>query len=95
MSQYTQQDLDLIEVAARAAGYEVRRYRVRELEVVHVREPGGEWRYFNPMEDDAEAFRLMVRAAVCGTAYSMQTWDTGFAGMRRIVVRAAAECSHG
>jgi len=51
-------DLEMIESAARAAGYEVRRYRVRELEVVHVREPGGEWRYFDPLKHDADAFAL-------------------------------------
>lgn len=58
MGQATTEDLDLIEAAARAAGYEVRRYRVRELEVAHVREPGGVWRYFNPLKHDADAFAL-------------------------------------
>lgn len=58
----TPDDLDLIEAAGRAAGYETRRHEVRGLEAVHVREPGGsEWRYFNPLGDDAEAFRLSVR----------------------------------
>ncbi len=56
-------DLELIEAAAQAAGYETQRYRVRELEVVYVREDGGEWEYFDPLQDDAHAFRLMVRMA--------------------------------
>lgn len=52
-------DLDLIEAAARAAGYEVRRYRVRELEVVHVK-VDGQWAQFDSLRWDGDAFRLLA-----------------------------------
>ncbi|WP_454731484.1 MULTISPECIES: hypothetical protein [Cupriavidus] len=52
-------DLDQIEAAARAAGYETRRYRVRELEVVHIG-VGDQWALFDPRRSDVDALRLMV-----------------------------------
>lgn len=42
-----------------AAGYEVRRYRVRELEVVHVG-VGDQWALFDPRRHDGDAFRLQI-----------------------------------
>lgn len=54
-------ELQLTERAAAAAGYEVRRFRARDLVVIHVRETGGPWRYFAPLDCDAEAFALQVR----------------------------------
>ncbi|AOY90541.1 hypothetical protein BKK79_00890 [Cupriavidus sp. USMAA2-4] len=85
------EDLDLIEAAGRAAGYEVRRYRVRELEVIHVREQGGTWRHFNPLADDGEAFRLAVRCPfldlkwVAAEAWHAESSEEG----RRRYARAA------
>lgn len=55
-------DLNLIEAAALAAGYEVRRYRVREREVVHVK-VGDTWALFDPRRFDGDAFRLQI---ACG-----------------------------
>jgi len=58
-------DLDLTEKAARAAGFEVRRYRARDLVVIHVREQGGQWRQYGPLTDDGDALRLAVRLGLC------------------------------
>lgn len=57
-------ELLLTERAAAAAGYEVRRFQARDLEVVQVREAGGPWRYFAPLDSDAEAFALQVRVCM-------------------------------
>lgn len=54
------EDLNLTERAARAAGFDVQRFRARDLVVIQIREPGGQWRQFDPLNDDAETFRLMV-----------------------------------
>ncbi|KWR88794.1 hypothetical protein [Cupriavidus sp. IDO] len=87
-------DLALTEQAARAAGFEVRRYRVRDLEVIHVREPGGSWRRYDPLNNDGEAFRLMVSLCLAGFVYGMESKAHGAPALRRVIVaRAAAEAS--
>ncbi|CAG2132380.1 hypothetical protein [Cupriavidus numazuensis] len=53
------EELAMIEAAARAAGYEVRRFRVRELEVVHVG-VGDQWALFDSLRHDGDAFRLQI-----------------------------------
>lgn len=56
---YTETELAQIESAALAAGYEVRRYRVREMEVVHIG-VGDQWALFDPRRHDGDAFRLQI-----------------------------------
>ncbi|MGO4151402.1 hypothetical protein [Cupriavidus sp. YAF13] len=56
-------DLNLIEAAARAAGYEVRRYRVREQEVVQVTVGDDLWAQYDPLHWHGDAFRLQI---ACG-----------------------------
>ncbi|AGW94616.1 hypothetical protein N234_31710 [Ralstonia pickettii DTP0602] len=99
---FTAMDLELIERAARRAGFEVRRFRARDLEVVQVLEPGGQWRFYDPLHDDADCFRLMVACdvpplsgmtgLVCAGCASekIAAHPTRLAAVRRAVVRAAA-----
>ena len=56
---YTEEELVQIEAAALAAGYDVRRYRVRWIEVVHVG-VGDQWALFDPKRHDGDAFRLQI-----------------------------------
>ncbi|QEZ47198.1 hypothetical protein D2917_23910 [Cupriavidus oxalaticus] len=95
-------DLDLIERAGRRAGLEVRRFRARDLVVVQVRGQGGQWRFYDPLHDDADCFRLMVACdvpplsgmtgLVCAGCVSEEiaAHPTRLAAVRRAVVRAAA-----
>ncbi|MDF3837139.1 hypothetical protein P3W85_29910 [Cupriavidus basilensis] len=97
------EDLNLTERAARAAGFEVQRYRARDLEVVQVREPGGQWRQFDPLSDDAETFRLMVDCdvppipgttaiiAAGGAVEMISNNPSRRAACRRAIVRAVAK----
>jgi len=90
----SESDLALTEQAAHAAGFEVRRYHARDLEVIHVREPGSNWRHYDPLNDDGEAFRLMVILCLAGFVYGMESRAYGAPSLRRaIVTRAAAEAS--
>jgi hypothetical protein len=72
-------DLNLIEAAARAAGYEVRRYRVRELEVVHIG-VGDQWALFDPRRSDIDAFRLQVDCRLSVTVGEKAVAVTAFTG---------------
>ena len=97
------EDLNLTERAARAAGFYVQRYRARDLVVIHVREPGGQWRQFDPLNDDAETFRLMVDCdvppqpgtsaiiAAGGVAEWISRHPDRRAACRRAIVRAVAK----
>ncbi|MBB3010659.1 hypothetical protein [Cupriavidus alkaliphilus] len=69
------EEIVMIEAAARAAGYEVRRYRVRDLEVVHVG-VGDQWALFDPRRHDGDAYRLLVDCKLSlrvGTKHAVAT----------------------
>ncbi len=97
------EDLMLTERAARAAGFEVQRFRARDLEVIQIREPGGQWRQFDPLNDDAETFRLMVDCdvpphpgmtsiiAAGGVVEQLANHSNRRAACRRAIVRAVAK----
>lgn len=72
-------DLNLIEAAARAAGYEVRRYSVRELEVVHVK-VGDAWALFDPIRFDGDAFRLAIACNLTISTGASRALATAFPG---------------
>jgi hypothetical protein len=103
-------DLDLIEAAGRAAGYEVRRYRVRELEVVQAM-VNGQWAQYDPLRWAGDAWRLQVdclMAVEVGDAFafarvrvgagSLMTQepigDDAGAAARRAITRAAEALHH-
>lgn len=79
MNHSTKAELAMIEAAARAAGYEVRRYRVRELEVVHVG-VGDQWALFDPPRHDADAFRLQVDCRLSVAVGSRHATATAYPG---------------
>lgn len=97
------EDLILTERAARAAGHEVQRFRARDLVVIQIREPGGQWRQFDPLNDDAETFRLMVDCdvppsrgttaiiTVGGVVEQLASHSNRRAACRRAIVRAVAK----
>jgi len=96
-------DLELIERAARRAGFDVRRFHARDLEVVQVRERGGQWRFYDPLHDDGDCFRLMVACDVPpqsgyttivsagGVMERLGRHPSRLAATRLAVVRAAAK----
>lgn len=106
MNGNTEAELAMIEAAARAAGYEVRRYRVRSLEVVHIG-VGDQWALFDPFRHDGDAFRLQIdcrlsvavgATRVTATAYPgggaltllEDLGDNPVAAVRRAITGAAA-----
>ncbi|QRQ86267.1 hypothetical protein [Cupriavidus oxalaticus] len=106
MKPYSKEEIELIEAAAHAAGYDVRRFRVRELEVVHVG-VGDQWALFDPKRHDGDAFRLQIdcrlsvnvgREHAIATAYPggvaltllEAIGDNASAAVRLVITRAAA-----
>ncbi|KVC60528.1 hypothetical protein WI73_04730 [Burkholderia ubonensis] len=63
--------LDMLELAARAAGWESKRHTVRDLTAVHVR-PCIEsaWRAFDPLGSRADAFELSTAARIDVTHFA-------------------------
>jgi hypothetical protein len=57
--------LEILEFAAKAAGWMTRRYSVRELTVVHVREnETANWRMFDSLKSPLDAFELAAAARI-------------------------------
>lgn len=95
-------DRDLLEMAAKAAGYEVLTKNAKlEPEIYD-----GEWRPWNPLTDDGDALRLAVKLGLCVLCHATQveySMGGGIVGIvveqkfrdetstRRAIVRAAAE----
>ena len=93
---------ELLELAAKAAGYRV---WVKEV-TVRIWHPNTEWTTWNPLTYDGDALRLavklslspMMRTLGCdttdlnGTAGAYEKWGNDpYAATRRAIVRAAAE----
>jgi hypothetical protein len=83
-------DRELLEAAAKAAGMDI---EWQPCGWAHNNETGCEW---NPLTDDGDAFRLMVRCLPFYTVcYSREDYEAcnrdGLAATRRAIVRAAAE----
>jgi hypothetical protein len=99
MSQRT--DKELLELAAKAAGYETKHDKHGgEIRI----KSGNIWPCWNPLTDDGAAFRLAVKLDMnvdvqgayirvdCGDDFvNEQSKDTPIAATRRAIVRAAAE----
>lgn len=96
-----EQDRELLEAAARAAGYH---YRPNSSAIVKDGIPGN----WNPLHSDADAFRLMVDMktsmsfrlgmvlAICDGHHMPEcTYPDKHAATRRAIVRAAAAMSEG
>ena len=103
-------DRDLLELAAKAAGYEVVWGDVTTFadgtvvdcsDMLYIKTNGAYW---NPLSDDADAFRLAVKlrmdlmlysttkgAFIKGQQHAEQEGDDPYAATRRAIVRAAAE----
>lgn len=94
-------DRELLELTAKAAGYEV------ELTSPYEAKIDGEWQEWNPLEYDSHALRLAVKLTleidVCHTGIAVRTPDgikvlvdskeqpDAYAATRQAIVRAAAE----
>lgn len=93
-------DRELLELAAKAAGYQIEDREGGALAIVR----DGRWWLWNPLTDDGDVFRLAV---TCDIAFMLETerasattntglrcteWlgDDPFAATRRAIVRAAA-----
>lgn len=74
-------DLDLIEAAGRAAGYEVRRHRIHTQEVVQVKVSDSLWAQYDPLHWHGDAFRLQIACGLTvktGPLYAMAiAWPGG------------------
>jgi len=95
-----QTDRELLELAAKAAGYEPQGMEDGMLYLFGVQEG------WNPLEDDGDALRLMVvlgiraepmasycvayAGSVCAEQFTERSGDDRPAAMRRAIVRAAA-----
>ena len=93
-------DRELLEKAARAAGYKWRWYvaPVGQLFQIH---DGFLWNYWSPLTDDGDALRLAVRLNIPVIPYDDETstgtmgvvatnWSSKEENTRRAIVRAAA-----
>lgn len=96
-------DRELLEKAAKAAGYEHRTDPYHPGRVF-IRHAGHEWQYFDPLNDDGDALRLAVKLRITLTMFKtfvraevdempdvMEDDQPGpYAATRRAIVRAAA-----
>lgn len=93
-------DRELLELAAKAAGYEV----VSQGADYWLAEDGVSIKHWNPLTDDADALRLAVKLNIHQTNSNTDAWATTlkvtaiealrsdpYAATRRAIVRAAAE----
>jgi hypothetical protein len=88
------EDRELLELAAKAAGYRVREYAPGKFHC----DGGvadGVWMFWNPIDDDGDAFRLMVKVLQDETI-DWLIWEHGgnvesTADVRRAITRVAAE----
>jgi len=104
-------DRELLELAAKAAGYEVLASPGFEIEIYD-----GEWRKWNPLTDDGDALRLAVKLRlecmyeatelgpchcqfwIAGEGFKQVTEhlnDDPYAATRRAITRAAAAIGEG
>ncbi len=89
-------DRELLEAAARAAGFANYTMRGDSVFVETGAARGDAGYYWNPLTDDGDAFRLMVKCLPFYTVcYSREDYEAcnqdGLAATRRAIVRAAAE----
>lgn len=96
------EDRELLELAAKAAGYGLREYSKETLHSDEGR--GNAWMVWNPLRDDGDALRMAVRLGMLAT-YSGERFELFQAAYRqcldedmkpseatrRAIVRAAAE----
>ena len=89
-------DRELLELAAKAAGYHIWA-RDHTYDIWH---PNTEWTTWNPLTDDGDAMRLAVKLYInIGEAQELMHDELGnatyhsdpYAATRRAIVRAAAE----
>jgi hypothetical protein len=63
--------LDMLELAAKAAGWEVKRHTVRDLTAIHIRPHAtATWRAFDSIGSRADAFELSSAARIDVTHFS-------------------------
>ncbi|MBB3259968.1 hypothetical protein F4827_005040 [Paraburkholderia bannensis] len=89
--------LSMIELAAEAANFEHRRYRVRDIEAIHVRACGSpEWRFFNPLVRDSDAAELGARLRIDVLHFATHvTASAGFQGVRHSALdEIGLTCNH-
>ena len=93
-------DRELLELAARAAGYEyecVSHTGYPEGDQHQIRSASGSLIDWNPLTDDGDALRLAVQLGLLGAPFMTLAWiealgdSDPFAATRRAIVRAAAE----
>ena len=88
-------DKELLELAAKAAGYDETRVCIDEL--FWVLTDSDDWHPWNPLTDDGDALRLAVKLGLLAddgyTAMFCNALDkeNPYAATRRAIVRAAAE----
>lgn len=83
-------DRELLELAAKAAGIEL---RWSNEGVAYAQRDDGYWGVWNPLTDDGDALRLAVKLAL-DIEFILEDVPEGFdpyADTRRAIVRAAAE----
>ena len=96
-------DREMLELAARAAGYVFGEYGGKPARQVTTK-IGAAWIYWNPREDDGDALRLAVKLGMHITNSETDAWastyavdatepisNDPYAATRRAIVRAAAE----
>lgn len=102
-------DRELLEAAARAAGYRLGEPTGADDGSYNVYEPDGTHDHWNPLTDDADALRLAVKLGLRldlrwqtneVTVYGASRVDEGvrgdpYAATRRAIVRAAAAMAEG
>ena len=99
-------DRDLLELAAKAAGWDTNPWTWSERAEAFRYRVGGDWVKWNPLTDDGDALRLAVKLGLCvqvlrqygetqvfrQSGYEIEKHnDDPFAATRRAIVRAAAE----
>lgn len=97
-------DRELLELAAKAAGYaDIRCFSYGCMDGALLKDASGKWLIsWNPLTDDGDAFRLAVKLCIPIFPYDDETstgtvgvvaknWGTKEANTRRAIVRAAAE----
>ncbi|EMN1928522.1 hypothetical protein RVV18_002937 [Burkholderia ambifaria] len=63
--------IEVFELAARAAGWETRRHKVRDVTGLFVRTHiGGEWQPFDPIKSKSDAFELAAAARIDTTHHA-------------------------
>ena len=89
-------DRELLELAAKAAGYELRLHE--DGTAYSDNRAVGYWSVWNPLTDDGDALRLAVKLGMMEVAEVLSYWlkqdfrsGDPYAATRQAIVRAAAE----